>query len=94
MLRRMDFRSGAPYLPPDSGWMSLDDIIGRPLGLYFGVTGQALEGRIIELLEMNNMDARYIERLPDELSSGQKQCIVVARTLAPKPDLIICDEVT
>jgi peptide/nickel transport system ATP-binding protein len=68
-------------------------IIGRPLFFYFGMKGKELEDRIYELLEMIELPDRYIERYPGELSGGEKQRICIARALAVKADLVICDEV-
>ena len=69
-------------------------IIGRPLQFYFGLTGAAKRERIQELLDQIEMGAGFIDRYPAELSGGQKQRVCIARALAAKPKLIICDEVT
>lgn len=73
---------------------TVETIIGRPLTFYFGLKGKARRARVIELLDEIELGEGFIDRYPAELSGGQKQRVCIARALAAKPKLIICDEVT
>ncbi len=73
---------------------TLLDIIGRPIGFYFGRSRAEIRKRVLELLVMMDLPESFIDRKPGELSGGQKQRVGIARALAAEPDLIICDEVT
>ncbi len=70
------------------------EILAQPLKLYFGLQGQELRERIEELLVRVRLRTDYLERLPSQLSGGEKQRVAVARAFAAEPDLVLCDEVT
>jgi peptide/nickel transport system ATP-binding protein len=69
-------------------------LLAQPLQLYFGLQGEALTQRSEEWLERVRLGAHYLDRLPGQMSGGEKQRVAIARAFAAEPDLVLCDEVT
>ena len=70
------------------------DILEQPLKLYFGLAGTKLRSRSAEILERVRLGAHYLDRLPSQLSGGEKQRVAIARAFAAGPEIVLCDEVT
>jgi peptide/nickel transport system ATP-binding protein len=69
-------------------------ILAQPLELYFKLGRHEIEQRSIALLERVRLGAHYMDRLPSQMSGGEKQRVAIARAFAAEPDVVLCDEVT
>jgi peptide/nickel transport system ATP-binding protein len=72
--------------------MKVEDIIAEPLNVHRLGSPADRRRRVEELLEQVGLSRDHVGRYPFEFSGGQRQRIAIARALAPRPELIICDE--
>jgi oligopeptide transport system ATP-binding protein len=73
--------------------MTVGDIVGEPFEIHKEVAPKGGRRKMVqELLEKVGLNPEHIHRYPHQFSGGQRQRIGIARGLALRPEIIICDE--
>lgn len=86
---QMVFQDAAAAMNPR---YKIRDIITEAPLFHGRMKHQEVNDRVAEILEAVSLSADFANRFPHQLSGGQRQRIGIARALAMKPRLMICDE--
>ena len=72
--------------------LTVGEIIGESARQHGLVNRAGFHEYVLNVMKMCGLQPHYFERYPHEFSGGQRQRICIARALALKPSLVVCDE--
>jgi peptide/nickel transport system ATP-binding protein len=90
-LRRVQivFQNPEESLNP---YLTIGEALRRPLITLLHQGGAQADEKVKAMLRAVRLPESYVNRLPGELSGGEKQRVAIARAFITDPDLVICDE--
>ncbi len=72
--------------------MKVEEIVGEPFRVHHAAPRGTLSSRVPKLLDQVGLPPEAAQRFPHEFSGGQRQRIAIARAIALRPRLVVCDE--